>query len=84
MFAANWVARRLLRLRVPPYIPGFKQAFQHFCLHAGACGEGVEADGGSRCSEPLALHVAADERRRVSPFCLPGVCVQADAAWWRD
>ena len=49
MFAANWVARRLLRLRVPPYIPDFKQAFQHFCLHAGACGGAVGGGGGARC-----------------------------------
>ena len=26
------------RLRVPRYIPDFRQAFDHFCLHAGGCG----------------------------------------------
>ncbi|KAL4855401.1 3-ketoacyl-CoA synthase 1 [Chlorella vulgaris] len=38
MFAANWVARRTLRLSVPKYVPDFKQAFNHFCLHAGGRG----------------------------------------------
>jgi hypothetical protein len=36
VFAANWVARRALHLRVREYIPDFKRAFDHFCLHAGA------------------------------------------------
>lgn len=35
-FAANWVAQKLLGpSRVAPYYPDFKQAFNHFCLHAG-------------------------------------------------
>lgn len=38
MFAANWVARKVLRLRVPRYIPDFREAFNHFCLHAGGRG----------------------------------------------
>ncbi|EFN51426.1 hypothetical protein CHLNCDRAFT_141048 [Chlorella variabilis] len=38
MFAANWVARHVLRLRVPKYIPDFREAFDHFCLHAGGYG----------------------------------------------
>ncbi|KAL4420938.1 hypothetical protein ABPG77_001421 [Micractinium sp. CCAP 211/92] len=38
MFAANWVARKVLRLRVPRYIPDFKEAFDHFCLHVGGRG----------------------------------------------
>lgn len=35
VFAANWVARKVLRGKIKPYIPDFKQAFDHFCLHAG-------------------------------------------------
>lgn len=38
MFAANWVARKVLRLRVPRYIPDFREAFDHFCLHVGGRG----------------------------------------------
>lgn len=38
MFAANWVARKVFRLRVPRYIPDFKEAFDHFCLHVGGRG----------------------------------------------
>lgn len=35
-FAANWVARKALGAsRVLPYVPDFRQAFDHFCLHAG-------------------------------------------------
>ncbi|KAJ6828127.1 putative 3-ketoacyl-CoA synthase 1 [Iris pallida] len=35
-FLATLVARRVLRLKkVRPYIPDFKRAFEHFCVHAG-------------------------------------------------
>ena len=37
-FAANWVARKALQMRVAPYIPDFRKAFNHFCLHAGGRG----------------------------------------------
>ena len=38
-FAANWVARKALgRSRVAPYVPDFRRAFDHFCLHAGGRG----------------------------------------------
>ncbi|GAB4815153.1 hypothetical protein N2152v2_002199 [Parachlorella kessleri] len=38
-FAANWVARQLPGgKRVAAYVPDFKQAFNHFCLHAGGRG----------------------------------------------
>ncbi|PSC75078.1 3-ketoacyl-synthase 20-like [Micractinium conductrix] len=38
VFAANWVARNVLRMRVARYIPDFREAFDHFCLHAGGRG----------------------------------------------
>ncbi|KAJ6839995.1 putative 3-ketoacyl-CoA synthase 1 [Iris pallida] len=35
-FLATLLSRRVLRLRkVRPYIPDFKRAFEHFCVHAG-------------------------------------------------
>ena len=34
-FAANWIARKLLHVKIQPYIPRFNKAFDHFCLHAG-------------------------------------------------
>jgi 3-ketoacyl-CoA synthase len=34
-FVANLMARKVLRLRVAPYIPDFRAAFDHFCLHVG-------------------------------------------------
>jgi 3-ketoacyl-CoA synthase len=37
-FSMNWIARRALGWRVPKYIPDFKRAFNHFCLHAGGRG----------------------------------------------
>lgn len=37
-FALNWVARVALRARIAPYVPDFRQAFDHFCLHAGGRG----------------------------------------------
>jgi 3-ketoacyl-CoA synthase len=34
-FALNWFARKILRMKYPAYIPKFRKAFDHFCLHAG-------------------------------------------------
>ena len=37
LFVLNWLARRLPGGGgVKPYIPDFRRAFDHFCLHAGA------------------------------------------------
>lgn len=36
LFVLNWLARRV-RPGLKPYIPDFRRAFHHFCLHAGAC-----------------------------------------------
>ena len=53
-FAVNWVARKGLGLRtIAPYVPDFKKAFDHFCLHAG--GRGVV--------EGLSKQLGLDERR---------------------
>lgn len=39
LFAANLVARKLLgKKRVPNYIPDFKLAFEHVCIHTGGRG----------------------------------------------
>ncbi|URD92318.1 3-ketoacyl-coa synthase [Musa troglodytarum] len=35
LFVFNLVARRALRMRIPSYVPDFKLAFEHFCVHAG-------------------------------------------------
>ncbi|GMH02766.1 hypothetical protein Nepgr_004605 [Nepenthes gracilis] len=35
LFFATLVARKLLNVRFKPYIPDFKLAFEHFCIHAG-------------------------------------------------
>ncbi len=34
-FAINWFCRKVLKLKLLPYIPKFRKAFDHFCLHAG-------------------------------------------------
>jgi 3-ketoacyl-CoA synthase len=34
-FGWNMVQRKFIGLKVPPYVPDFKKAFNHFCLHAG-------------------------------------------------
>ena len=36
LYVLNWLARRV-RPGFKPYIPDFRRAFHHFCLHAGAC-----------------------------------------------
>ncbi|KAK8959508.1 3-ketoacyl-CoA synthase 4 [Platanthera guangdongensis] len=35
LFFATLVANKLLNAKVKPYIPDFKLAFEHFCIHAG-------------------------------------------------
>lgn len=35
LFFGFLVARKVLNLKVTPYIPDFKLAFNHFCIHAG-------------------------------------------------
>ncbi|XP_052205922.1 3-ketoacyl-CoA synthase 6-like [Diospyros lotus] len=34
-FLARLIARKIFKKQVEPYIPDFKQAFEHFCIHAG-------------------------------------------------
>ncbi|GMH17320.1 hypothetical protein Nepgr_019161 [Nepenthes gracilis] len=34
-FFVSLMQRKVLRVRVKPYIPDFKRAFEHFCIHAG-------------------------------------------------
>ncbi|KAJ7966139.1 3-ketoacyl-CoA synthase [Quillaja saponaria] len=35
LFFATLVGRNFLKMKVKPYIPDFKLAFEHFCIHAG-------------------------------------------------
>ncbi|KAK7351405.1 hypothetical protein VNO77_10840 [Canavalia gladiata] len=35
LFFATLIARKLFKMKVKPYIPDFKLAFDHFCIHAG-------------------------------------------------
>ncbi|PWA94374.1 very-long-chain 3-ketoacyl-CoA synthase, Thiolase-like protein [Artemisia annua] len=34
-FLINMLKRKILKLAIKPYIPDFKKAFDHFCIHAG-------------------------------------------------
>ena len=34
-FAASLFARKVLGMKLKPYVPDFRRAFNHFCLHAG-------------------------------------------------
>jgi len=38
LFFANLVARKVFALKFRPYIPDFKLAFEHFCIHTGGRG----------------------------------------------
>ncbi|CAN0857272.1 3-ketoacyl-CoA synthase 1 [Linum grandiflorum] len=38
MFLVTLIAKKVLQLKVKPYIPDFKLAFEHFCIHAGGRG----------------------------------------------
>ncbi|CAJ2628213.1 unnamed protein product [Trifolium pratense] len=35
LFFATLVARKAFKMKIKPYIPDFKLAFEHFCIHAG-------------------------------------------------
>ncbi|KAG0495979.1 hypothetical protein HPP92_000670 [Vanilla planifolia] len=35
LFFLILVGRKLLKMKIKPYIPNFKLAFEHFCIHAG-------------------------------------------------
>ncbi|KAL2323765.1 hypothetical protein Fmac_028144 [Flemingia macrophylla] len=35
LFFATLVARKVFKMKIKPYIPDFKLAFNHFCIHAG-------------------------------------------------
>ncbi|XP_055827737.1 3-ketoacyl-CoA synthase 11-like [Solanum dulcamara] len=35
LFFMTLVARKIFKMKIKPYIPDFKLAFEHFCIHAG-------------------------------------------------
>ncbi|KAK2453853.1 3-ketoacyl-CoA synthase [Trifolium repens] len=35
LFFGTWIVRKIFKLKIKPYIPDFKLAFEHFCIHAG-------------------------------------------------
>ncbi|KAL9410721.1 hypothetical protein AB3S75_044488 [Citrus x aurantiifolia] len=35
LFSLTLVARKIFKMKIKPYIPDFKLAFEHFCIHAG-------------------------------------------------
>lgn len=35
LFAANWMGRKVFPGKWKEYVPDFREAFDHFCLHAG-------------------------------------------------
>ncbi|KAI4380052.1 hypothetical protein MLD38_006281 [Melastoma candidum] len=35
LFFGTLVGKKLLKMKIKPYIPDFKLAFEHFCIHAG-------------------------------------------------
>ncbi|OVA09870.1 FAE1/Type III polyketide synthase-like protein [Macleaya cordata] len=35
MFVANFIARKWFLMQIKAYVPNFKLAFEHFCIHAG-------------------------------------------------
>ncbi|KAI9194841.1 hypothetical protein LWI28_009595 [Acer negundo] len=38
LFFATLVAKKIFKMKIKPYIPDFKLAFEHFCIHAGGRG----------------------------------------------
>uniref|UniRef100_A0A6V7QQM7 3-ketoacyl-CoA synthase n=1 Tax=Ananas comosus var. bracteatus TaxID=296719 RepID=A0A6V7QQM7_ANACO len=35
VFLATLIAKKVFKMKIKPYIPDFKLAFEHFCIHAG-------------------------------------------------
>lgn len=35
LFLENSVARTIFKMKINPYVPDFKLAFEHFCVHVG-------------------------------------------------
>lgn len=35
IFLSTLICRNVFKIKVKPYIPDFKLAFEHFCIHAG-------------------------------------------------
>ncbi|OAY82923.1 3-ketoacyl-CoA synthase 11-like [Ananas comosus] len=35
IFLATLIAKKVFKMKIKPYIPDFKLAFEHFCIHAG-------------------------------------------------
>lgn len=35
VFVGNLIARKVLKLKVAPYIPDFQEATEHICIHTG-------------------------------------------------
>ncbi|OVA18726.1 FAE1/Type III polyketide synthase-like protein [Macleaya cordata] len=56
LFFTTLVARRFFNAKIKPYIPDFKLAFEHFCIHAG--GRGV-IDELEKNLQLLPVHVEA-------------------------
>ncbi|KAJ6763549.1 3-KETOACYL-COA SYNTHASE [Salix purpurea] len=38
LFLVTLVAKKVFKMKIKPYIPNFKLAFEHFCIHAGGRG----------------------------------------------
>ncbi|XP_042056382.1 3-ketoacyl-CoA synthase 11-like [Salvia splendens] len=38
LFLATLIAKKLQKMKVKPYVPDFKLAFEHFCIHTGRRG----------------------------------------------
>ncbi|XP_030928180.1 3-ketoacyl-CoA synthase 11-like [Quercus lobata] len=38
LFVMNLIRRKIFQMKIKPYVPDFKLAFEHFCLHAGGRG----------------------------------------------
>lgn len=51
LFVANLVGRKIFKLKIKQYVPDFKLAFEHFCIHAGGRAVLDELERSLRLSE---------------------------------
>jgi len=65
IFIANLILRKVFRRKMKPYIPDFKTAFEHVCIHTGKTlrrGRGKKPGTGSSAPSHPTPSLQADEQ----------------------
>lgn len=79
LFALNWMVRRLPGGHgIKPYIPDFRRAFDHFCLHAGSpLLRSLSSPTGSGVCASACAHTGRAWYHSMPHFCAATVAAKA-------